>query len=122
MFFHNIMHYSARLTVAQHGFESVSVQMAEEYSHYQELLARYGVRISRQLVTDELDEIRAAEYEPAVISQVLERRGVRTGVSIAPRSGKPLRRLRATLADLEHTLEGLSEDEPLGRDADLGGL
>ncbi|NIV32044.1 MAG: patatin family protein, partial [Anaerolineae bacterium] len=50
MFFYNIMRYSARLTVARHGFESVTMDLAEDYLHYKQILARHGVPMSRRLV------------------------------------------------------------------------
>ncbi len=109
MFFYNIMRYSARLLVAQHGFESVTVQMAEDYARYQEILARHGIEISRQLVGSELAEIRQSEYAPAVISEVLERHDARSGHGPHGRS-ESAKRLSETLADLERTLDGLSTD------------
>jgi hypothetical protein len=34
MFFHNILRYSTRLTVARHDFESVTMDLAEDYTRY----------------------------------------------------------------------------------------
>ncbi len=109
MFFYNIMRYSTRLIVARHGFESVTVQMAEDYARYQEILARHEIEISRQLVVEELNEIQQSEHDPEVISGVLERRGVRSGASWAGQN-RTTKRLSQTLADLERTLDDLSKD------------
>ena len=57
MFFYNVMRYSARLTVARHGFESVTLDLAHDYAHYKAILARHGIPLSRRLVIGELAEI-----------------------------------------------------------------
>ena len=57
MFYGNIMHYQARLEVARHGFESVTLDLAQDYPSYKETLARHGVPITRRLVVEELAEI-----------------------------------------------------------------
>jgi NTE family protein len=74
MFFNNPMRYSARLTIAQHGFESVTYGMAKEYDNYKEVLARHGVRITRRRVIDKLRSIEASGYDTEVIRKVLEAR------------------------------------------------
>jgi hypothetical protein len=75
MFAHNIMRYSARLAVGRHGFEAVTVNLAEEYPTYKEILARHGIPITRSLVNEELNEISQSNYDPEVIRRVL---GART--------------------------------------------
>ena len=74
MFYGNIMHYQARLEVARHGFESVTLDLAEDYPSYKETLARHGVPITRRLVIEELAEIHNSGSDPAVIRRVLEAR------------------------------------------------
>ena len=105
MFFHNIMKYSARLTVARHGFESVTLDLAEDYPRYKNILARHGIPISRQLVIEELNEIYQSGYDPEVIRRVLEARA-----SACSRGGKdsPACRLTRTLAELELMLDDFS--------------
>lgn len=105
MFFYNIMRYSTRLVVARHGFESVTLDLAEKYSYYKAILARHGIPISRTLVRRELAEIQESGYNPAVIRRVLEARSEsyrRSGPST------PIGRLQRTLAELELELENLS--------------
>ena len=65
MFYGNIMHYQARLEVARHGFESVTLDLAEDYPAYKETLARHGVPITRRLVIEELAEIHNSGSDPA---------------------------------------------------------
>ena len=74
MTFSNIMRYSTRLLLARHGFETVTLNLAENYSYYDTLLSRHGVAITERLVEKELEAIRAADYKPTVLRRILERR------------------------------------------------
>jgi predicted acylesterase/phospholipase RssA len=102
MFFYNIMRYSAQMIVARHGFESVTLRLAEDYPRYKELLARHGISITRRLVIEELEEIRRAGNRPAVIRKVLEDRAADRDTF---RRQRPMSRLRDTLADLDAALD-----------------
>lgn len=104
MFFYNIMRYSARLIVARHGFESVTIDLAEDYPHYKSTLARHGIPISRRLVIEELAEIHKSGYDPSVIRRVLE---ARTSSCNARRQNWPTCKLEKILADLELTLNDI---------------
>src|SRR5437588_1251118 len=46
MFFHEVMSTSARLVVAQHGYESVLDGMNRNHSHFSRVMARHGIEIS----------------------------------------------------------------------------
>ena len=46
MFFHEVMSTSARLVVAQHGYESVLDGMSRNHAHFSAVLARHGIEIS----------------------------------------------------------------------------
>lgn len=107
MFFHNIMHYSARLRVAQHGFESVSLDLAVDYAYYKQVLARHGIPISRRLVIEELAEIIESDYDAAVVRRVLEATSSGCGQR---RSNTPVCRLNRALAQLELALDQMSEE------------
>jgi hypothetical protein len=102
MFYGNIMHYQARLEVARHGFESVTLDLAEDYPAYKETLARHGVPITRRLVIDELAEIRNSRSDPLVIRRVLE---ARTHPCARHRRNTPFCQLQQTLAQLELELD-----------------
>lgn len=104
MFFYNIMRYSARLTIAQHGFESVTLDLAEDYPRYKAVLSRHDIPLSRQLVVEELREIQRSGYDPEVIRRIL---GASAGRSRRRRNG-PIGQLNRTLADLDLMLESLS--------------
>jgi predicted acylesterase/phospholipase RssA len=97
MFSENVMQYSARLAIAQHGFEAVTVDLAVEYRHYKEILARHGIPISRRLVISELKEILDSRYDPEVIRRVLEQRS-----AACPREER-----NAVVCDLDRTLAEL---------------
>ena len=102
MFFYNIMRYSARLIVARHGFETVTLDLAVDYSNYKQILARHGIPISRRLLIEEMAEIVQSDYDPAVIRRVLEATARGCGQS---RQGTPMCELNRVLAELELTLE-----------------
>jgi predicted acylesterase/phospholipase RssA len=105
MSFYNIMRYSAQLIVARHGFESVTLNLAENYSDYKDLLERHGITISRRLVIEELEEIQKSNYAPAVIQRVLETRAP----AYRRKQGRPATHLRRVLNELADTLDTLGE-------------
>jgi NTE family protein len=72
MFYGNSMHYSDRLEVARHGFETVTLELAEDYDAYKQVLARHGIPLTRRLVVGELEEVRRSGNDPAAVSRVLD--------------------------------------------------
>lgn len=74
MFFFNPMRYSARITIAQHGFESVTYGMASEYERHKETLSRHGIDITRRVLIQQLQKIQDSGYDIDVIRDVLETR------------------------------------------------
>jgi predicted acylesterase/phospholipase RssA len=102
MFFYNIMRYSARLIVARHGFESVTLDLAEDYPLYREILGRHGIPLSRRLVAEELARIENSGGDPEVIRGVLEARATRFGDE---GSYTPTGQLRRALAELDLALD-----------------
>ena len=100
----NIMRYSARLSAGRLGFESVTVDLAEDYPYYKQLLARHNIPISRRLVIEEIREIQQSGYKIEVIRRVLEARSQNCGKA---RRDKPICQLNRTLAELELALGNL---------------
>jgi hypothetical protein len=96
------MRYSARLTIAEHGFESVTLGLTEDYSHYKEILARHAIPITRRLVSEELTEIQDANYDPTVVRRVLESRSASYGRS---NRDTPVGQLTRSLAELELAID-----------------
>lgn len=72
MFFFNSMRYSARLTIAQHGYKSVTLTLGQDYHRYKEILSRLGVRITPRLVAQELERMREAGNSEEAIREVME--------------------------------------------------
>ncbi|HEU5061526.1 MAG TPA: patatin-like phospholipase family protein [Solirubrobacterales bacterium] len=62
MFGTPIMDYSRRLTIARHGFESVTAALARDYDRYAEIAERHGLEISERRVRNVVEK--ASEQEP----------------------------------------------------------
>jgi predicted acylesterase/phospholipase RssA len=102
MTFYNIMRYSSRLTVGRHGFEAVTLDLAEDFPTYKKILARHGIPISRRLVIQELAEIQDSGYDPNTIQRILEAR--QPGCSRGDRNTAQCQ-LNRSLAQLDLILE-----------------
>jgi predicted acylesterase/phospholipase RssA len=66
MFGTSILDYSARLQIAKHGFESVTVSLAKDYTRYKEIAERHGIKISARRVRKVVEK--ANEQEPGPTS------------------------------------------------------
>lgn len=105
MFFANIMKIKDRIAIAEHGFRSVSVDLAGDYQGYKETLARYGIEITRKLLQADLEEIRQSGHDSRTIQRVLERSASEYMNSPAgPNNGSMVDMLQRTLNELESTL------------------
>ena len=72
MFGTSILDYSARLNIAKHGFESVTVKLARDYQRYKEIAARHGIEISARRVQRVLDTVEEEEKGISAWRRVLE--------------------------------------------------
>jgi NTE family protein len=63
MFGTSILDYSARLRIAKHGFESVTLRLARDYDRYKSIAKRHGIEISARRVRHVLDEVEREEPE-----------------------------------------------------------
>jgi NTE family protein len=72
MFGTSILDYSARLEIAKHGFESVTVKLARDYPRYKEIAARHGIEISARRVRRVLETVEEEEKGISVWRRVLE--------------------------------------------------
>lgn len=109
MFFYNAMRYSARLLLARHGFESVTLNIAEDYAYYKTMLERHGIQITRKVLLQELHALQHDGDSQETLHQILEH---------SPRSAPRLKRrrsatrpLRRALNDLDKTLEQMERME-----------
>ena len=109
MAFYNTMRYSARVIIAQHGFESVTVDLANQYQDLKATLARHGFDITRRFVIEELLAIQESNYDINVVREMLER-------SERRRRPKPIsdqyvtESLKETLSGLEHVVNRLEKE------------
>ena len=66
MFSTSIMDYKARLQIAKHGFESVTLRLARDYERYREVADRHGIQISARRIRHVLDQVeRERDQTPA---------------------------------------------------------
>jgi NTE family protein len=72
MFGTSILDYSARVQIAKHGFESVTVALARDYKRYKEIAARHGIEISARRVRRVLDTVEEEEKGISAWRRVLE--------------------------------------------------
>lgn len=72
MFGTSILDYKARLAIAKHGFESVTIKLAKDYQHYKEIAARHGIEISARRVDRVLDTVDEADEGISAWRKVLE--------------------------------------------------
>jgi NTE family protein len=111
MTFSNIMRYSTRLALARHGFETVTLNLAENYSFYDNLLSRHGILINERLVAEELEAIRAAEDKPYVLQRILEQRPVQPKRLSTYAATGSLSTLSNTLDELDAILSDWPNDQ-----------
>jgi predicted acylesterase/phospholipase RssA len=72
MFGTSIMDYSARLEIAKHGFESVTLKLARDYERYKSIAERHGIEISARRVRHVLDQVEREREEQSAWRRVLE--------------------------------------------------
>ncbi|MCB8917230.1 MAG: patatin-like phospholipase family protein [Ardenticatenaceae bacterium] len=102
MHFDNIMRYGARLTTARHGFESVTLDLAQDFAYYKAVLARHGIPITRRLLIEDMQELIQSGNDPAVLRRILYDRPA--GVE----RGTPTGELTGCLARLDTLLDSLA--------------
>jgi NTE family protein len=72
MFGTSIMDYSARLEIAKHGFESVTLKLARDYERYKSIAERHGIEISARRVRHVLDQVELEREPQSAWRRVLE--------------------------------------------------
>jgi NTE family protein len=72
MFGTSILDYSARLEIAKHGFESVTLKLARDYDRYKAIAERHGIQISARRVRHVLDQVGREREEQSAWRRVLE--------------------------------------------------
>lgn len=57
LFLFNLMDYASRERIARHAFESVAIDLVTRFPEYRKVLGRHGIKISRDLLIDQLQSI-----------------------------------------------------------------
>lgn len=109
MAFYNTMRYSARVIIAQHGFESVTVDLANQYPELKATLARHGFNITRRFVIEELLAIQESGYDIDVVRRMLER-SERRRRPMSVNDRYVTESLKDALIGLEQVIELLEQD------------
>ena len=107
--FDNIMQYSARMKVAQHGFQSVTLDLAQDFAYYRAVLLRHGIPVTRRLLVEEMQQIWQSGQDPAVLRKILLPQS--TASEPAHTTVQELGRTLAALEELLSTLSPMSSDE-----------
>ena len=72
MFETNIMNYASRTEVARHGFQSVTLKLAQDYEHLREVCARHGIEISATRVRKVVKHFSAEREKTRAWRRILE--------------------------------------------------
>jgi len=72
MFGTSILDYRARLEIAKHGFESVTLKLARDYERYKAIAERHGIEISARRVRHVLDQVEREREKLSAWRRVLE--------------------------------------------------
>jgi NTE family protein len=83
MFGTSILDYSARLAIARHGFESVTMKLARDYDRYKSIAERHGIQISARRVRHVLDRVEPEREGLSAWRRILEQ----TTATLLRRSG-----------------------------------
>jgi predicted acylesterase/phospholipase RssA len=98
MFFHEVMSTSARLVVAQHGYESVLEGLGHNYRHFADVLNRHGIELSPQVLEGKPWEIPVRDVETGELPEKL-RKTIFRGSS--RRAGPQARRFEGVIEHME---------------------
>ena len=72
MFETNIMNFTKRVEVARHGFESVTLKLAEDYDELKTICGRHGIEISATRVRKVVRKFAEARERTAAWRRILE--------------------------------------------------
>ncbi len=72
MFKTSVMNYASRVEIAKHGFESVTLKLAEDYDEFQAICARHGVEISATRVRKVVRHFAAERERTRAWRKILE--------------------------------------------------
>jgi NTE family protein len=72
MFGTSIMNYSSRIEIARHGFESVTLKLAQDYHRYKRICEKHGIEIAARRVTKILRQAEEQREKTTAWRRILE--------------------------------------------------
>ena len=71
MFNYNPMYYGSRMLLVEHGFETVTTGLMNDYQYYRQVLARHGITLRPERAEQQLQLMHASGDDPAVVRKVI---------------------------------------------------
>ncbi len=72
MFQTSVMNYSSRVDIARHGFQSVTLKLAQDYPRFKRICARHGIEISATRVRKVVKHFEAEREKTRAWRKILE--------------------------------------------------
>jgi NTE family protein len=72
MFQTGVMNFTSRVEIARHGFESVTLHLAEDYPRFKQICARHGIEISAERVRNIVRHFEAERESSRAWRKILE--------------------------------------------------
>jgi NTE family protein len=72
MFTTSILNFSSRVDIARHGFQSVTLKLAQDYDHFHEVCERHGIEISATRVRKVVKHFAAEKERTRAWRKILE--------------------------------------------------
>ncbi len=72
MFQTSVMNYSSRVDIARHGFQSVTLKLAQDYTRFKRICARHGIEISATRVRKVVKHFEAERERTRAWRKILE--------------------------------------------------
>jgi NTE family protein len=72
MFQTGVMNFTSRVEIARHGFESVTLHLAEDYPRFKQIFARHGIEISAERVRTIVRHFEAERESTRAWRKILE--------------------------------------------------
>jgi hypothetical protein len=72
MFQTSILNFTSRVDIARHGFESVTLQLAQDYQRFKRITARHGIEISAARVRKVVQHFGAERESTRAWRKILE--------------------------------------------------
>jgi hypothetical protein len=85
MFQTNVMNYASRVEIARHGFQSVTLRLAEDYERFKEVCGRHGIEISATRVRKVVKHFAAEKEKTRAWRRIFEQT---TGTLLRQSSGE----------------------------------